>query len=191
MEKLVWKIEKRNLRELNEWEENPRTITDEGLKKLRERILARGFHDILKIDIDNTVLSGNRRRGVLLELGYEEVDVKVPNRKLSEEERAKVALESNLQDGDWDFEQLLNFDEDILKDVGWEDEELMMLFGLSDVEKSLEDLDRMNVLMILPPESIVLREKLFIKFDNISDYRKVKKAFEDGQIDQGRILDLL
>ena len=137
MEKLKWHIEKRKLADLKEWEENPRTITKEGLSKLRERIRLRGFHDVLKIDIDNTILSGNRRRGVLIEEGYVEVDCKVPNRKLTEEERAKVALESNMQDGEWEIESLLNFDEEWLEEVGFEAQEIEKM-ALGDFEN--EDL---------------------------------------------------
>lgn len=120
MEKLEWKIEKRNVADLKLWDKNPRQISERNFQKLKERIEQRGFHDILKIDVDNTVLSGNQRKQALEQLGITEVDVKLPNRKLTDEERDKVALESNRSDGEWNTDILANeFDEDLLRDVGF------------------------------------------------------------------------
>ena len=53
-----------------------------------------------------------------MELGIKEVNVLVPGRKLSEEERTRIALESNLNDGEWDLESLKSFNLDLLIDVG-------------------------------------------------------------------------
>ena len=96
-EPLVWKIETRKLSSLNGWSENPRKMTEVQFEKLKKRIKERGFHDILKIDVDGTIVSGNHRQQALKDLGYDEVDVKVPNRPLTEKERKEVALESNIQ----------------------------------------------------------------------------------------------
>ncbi len=178
MEKLVWKTEKRKLIDLKEWEENPRTITEEGLKKLRDRIRERGFHDVLKIDVDNTILSGNRRKGVLIGEGYKDVDCRVPNRKLTEEERVKVALESNLQDGEWEFEQLLNFDEEWLKDVGFKEEEIEKM--------ALGDFDKENISLGFPFGTINSWVRIGDFYTEIDDkkYQVIKKIIEDeGGVD--------
>jgi DNA modification methylase len=79
---------------------------------------------VIKIDTDGTVLSGNQRKKALLELGITEVTVLIPNRKLSKDERNKVALESNTNDGEWDFKGLKSFDLDTLNDIGFGKEEL-------------------------------------------------------------------
>lgn len=124
MQKLNWRAEKRDIKDLHTWLANPRKISKENLTKLKERITQRGFHDVIKVDTDGTVLSGNQRKKVLTELGIQEVITLVPNRKLTEEERNKIALESNMNDGEWDFEALKNFELETLLDTGFDQIEL-------------------------------------------------------------------
>lgn len=120
MKNLIWHTEKRNLRNLKVWKKNPRVITKENFAKLKERLTERGFHGVLVIDTDNNVLSGNQRKKALLELGVKEVTALVPNRVLTESEKNKIALESNLNDGEWDFEGLKAFNLDTLTDIGFD-----------------------------------------------------------------------
>jgi hypothetical protein len=96
MKKLLWYAEKRRVKELKTWSKNPRKITKQNFANLKKRITQRGFHDVVKIDTDNTVLSGNQRKKALLELGIKEVTVLIPSRKLTDDERNKIALESNI-----------------------------------------------------------------------------------------------
>ncbi len=125
MDQLSWYIEKRKVSELKSWDKNPRIITEEAFKRLKQRIVERGFHDVIKIDTDNTVLSGNQRKTALLQLGVTEVDCIIPNRALTEKERDAVAIESNRHEGSFDFELLANsFEVDLLKDCGFSDLEL-------------------------------------------------------------------
>ncbi len=136
MQKLNWRAEKRELKDLHSWLANPRKISKENLAKLKERITQRGFHDVIKVDTDGTVLSGNQRKKVLTELGIQEVITLVPNRKLTEEERNKIALESNMNDGEWDFEALKNFELETLLDTGFGQIELAKFW---DKEVELKD----------------------------------------------------
>lgn len=139
MEKLAWHIEKRKVVDLKSWDKNPRIITEEAFNRLKQRIVDRGFHDVIKIDLDNTVLSGNQRKTALLQLGVEEVDCIVPNRKLTEEERDTVAIESNRNDGQWDLDLLSSFDNELLKSQGFSDTELSKIFGLNGKSDSFEE----------------------------------------------------
>lgn len=136
MQKLNWRAEKRELKDLHSWLANPRKISKENLTKLKERITQRGFHDVIKVDTDGTVLSGNQRKKVLTELGIQEVITLVPNRKLTEEERNKIAIESNMNDGEWDFEALKNFELETLLDTGFDQIELAKFW---DKEVELKD----------------------------------------------------
>ncbi|MBU1557528.1 ParB N-terminal domain-containing protein [Patescibacteria group bacterium] len=122
---LEWHVEKLIVKDLKTWKENPRTITKESLEKLKNRIIQRGMHDVVKIDTDRTILSGNQRRDVLINLGVKEVIVLVPNRSLTKDERTKVALESNTNDGEWDFDELKSFDLDTLVDIGFDENQLV------------------------------------------------------------------
>lgn len=136
-EQLEWRIERRAIVELKGWDKNPRKISAAALERLKSRIQERGFHDVLKIDTDGTVLSGNQRLQALIQLGKTEVDVKVPNRALTTEEKNKVALESNISDGEWDMEALTEFDEALLESVGFSEKELDKIFK----EKGTDDFD--------------------------------------------------
>lgn len=114
---------------MRELQNNPRKIQGEAFEKLKERITARGFHDVLKLDTEGYVLSGNQRKRALTDLGIKEVTVLVPSRELTKEERDKVILESNRNDGIWDMDMLANeFDLETLLDVGFLEKEL----GLAD-----------------------------------------------------------
>ena len=121
---LTWRAEKISVNKLKVWVKNPRKITKEALEKLKQRIISRGFHDVIKVDTDYTILSGNQRKKALIELGITEVIALIPDRPLTEEERNNVALESNTNDGDWDFDLLKDFNLDDLLDIGFDADEL-------------------------------------------------------------------
>ena len=132
MKKLNWKVEIRKVKDLLPWEENPRTITKIALEKLKDRIKERGFHSVIVIDKDNIILSGNQRKTALTELGIEEVNVLVPNRSLTSNERIKIALESNHNDGNWNIEALKSFNLELLTDVGFSKMELIEFWHKND-----------------------------------------------------------
>lgn len=119
-----WHIEQREVFDLKTWEDNPRQISDESMEKLKQRILDRGFHGIITIDADNTILSGNQRKEALLQLGITQVPCCVPDRPLTKQERELVALESNHNDGVWVPEMLANFNEDDLLTAGFTQKDL-------------------------------------------------------------------
>ena len=124
MKNITWQSEVREVKDLITYKENPRKISKQSLEKLKERIVERGFHAVIVIDSDNTILSGNQRKKALEELSIKEVQVMFPNRKLTDDEKRKISLESNRNDGEWDFDLLKSFDFDLLKDIGFSDTEL-------------------------------------------------------------------
>ena len=128
-EKLVWHAEQRSIESLKNWSKNPRRISKEGLVRLEEKIIANGFHDVLIIDTDNTVLSGNQRRHILQKLNIEEVTVLLPNRPLTDDEKNRIALESNFHEGSWNFEALKSFNLDLLGDIGFDKNELLDIWN--------------------------------------------------------------
>lgn len=139
--KLVWHPKKRKVKDLKNWAINPRKISKEAFEKLKDRIKQRGFHDVIKIDLDDTVLSGNQRKKALLDLEIKEVTCLVPNRKLTEEERNKIALESNTNDGSWDFEALKSFNLDSLTDIGFSADDLVFWDKEAEVKEDEFDIE--------------------------------------------------
>ena len=181
MKKITWRAEKRKVRDLKNWKANPRKISKEAFEKLKSRIRERGFHDVIKIDTDNTVLSGNQRKKALVDLGIDEVITLLPSRKLSTEERNKVALESNFNDGEWDFSELKSFNLDLLSDVGFDQIELSKFWD-PEVEAKEDDfvvadeLKKIKKVVTKPGDLIILGDHKLLCADT-TDPHAVKALF--------------
>ena len=165
MKRIEWHTEKRKISELKKWKENPRTISASAYKRLKDSIRERGFHDILKIDENNVVLSGNQRLDALKELGYEEVECKVSGEKLTKKQKDLVALESNNQDGEWDMDKLAEGFDDILEELG--------MGGLIPEEKKTEVEGEIYFSEELGEEN----NYIVIVFDNDIDWNYAKEVF--------------
>ncbi len=141
MKKLSWTTGVREVKDLLPWQENPRDISRKNLDRLKDKIKKNGFHSVIVIDTDNTILSGNQRRVALMELGVDTVDVMIPSRKLTDTERRRIGIESNINDGEWNFEKLKSFDLELLQFAGFDEKELVKFW---DEEKNTKD-DKFDV----------------------------------------------
>lgn len=149
MDQLHWRTEKRKASDLLPWAGNPRKISSEQADQLKRSLEKFDLVEIPAIDTDNRLIAGHQRVKILLALGRgeEEIDVRIPNRKLTKEEFEEYNVRSNLTTGEFDFEALANFDEAFLADVGFSSEELDRIFGedetpeVFDLAKELEKLD--------------------------------------------------
>jgi len=126
MEKLVWHNEKRKVNELIPFEKNPRKITPKQQEDLKKSLEKFNLVEIPAIDTDNKIIAGHQRLKILqiLGRGEEEIDVRLPNRKLTDEEFEEYNIRSNKNTGEWDYNLLADLDEDLLKLVGFEEQEL-------------------------------------------------------------------
>lgn len=136
MKKLTWTTGVREVKDLLPWAENPRKISKTALEKLKEKIKENGFHSVIVIDTDNTILSGNQRKTALTELGVDMVNVLIPSRKLTDKERNRIGIESNINDGEWNFEKLKSFDLELLQFAGFDEKELVKFW---DEDKDTKD----------------------------------------------------
>lgn len=125
-----WHTEKRKLSELNKLANNPRFISPIKEEELRNSLRKNGVFRGLLIDTDNIVLGGNQKLKILIEeLGNEaEIEVSVPDRKLTEKERSEIILRDNEHEGEYDM--------DIIAD---EYAEAWNSIGLPDITKDMED----------------------------------------------------
>jgi len=188
MEELKWFTKIMKVEELLLWDKNPRKISRLGLEKLKERIKQRGFHSVIVVDQDNTILSGNQRKTALLELGIKEVNVLVPSRKLSEEERTRIALESNLNDGEWDLESLKSFNLDLLIDVGLDKIKLVEFWDKDKYVKD-DDFDFEKEIKIAERKIEVKRGDMYqlgrhrLICNDATDPSVVKKLMDGARVD--------
>jgi hypothetical protein len=115
MAKLYWKTEQRFVKDLMIAEINPRKISQEQKEALTRSLEKFNLADIPVLNTDNTIISGNQRLQILYELGKgdEKIDVRVPNRKLNEEELKEYMLIANTHAGVFDVELLDAHFEDV------------------------------------------------------------------------------
>ena len=138
-EKLSWHNEKRKVNDLIPNPENPRRMTEKQTEELRKSLEKFNLAEIPAVNTDNKIVAGHMRVATLQLLGRggEEIDVRVPNRLLTEKEYKEYLLRSNQNRGDWDWDLLANnFDINELIGAGF-DEELSFMFD--DVMSLSED----------------------------------------------------
>ena len=146
---IQWQIEKRNINDLIGYDKNPRKFTDKGLKDLKKSLQNCGDANIITINADDTVLGGHARLTVMKQLGYTEVDVKVPTKQLTEKQVQEVVVRLNANTaGEWDLDKLqADFELDELQEWGLDIE--------FDTEEELQEVIEDEV-----PEEVETRAKL-------------------------------
>jgi DNA modification methylase len=132
MEKLKWKTEKRKVDELLPYEGNPRKMNEKQVEDLKKSLEKFDLVEIPAVNTDNKIVAGHQRLKImqLLGRGGEMIDVRVPNRKLTDKEFREYLLRSNKNTGEFDYDLLANFDEEMLKEVGFLSEEMDDIFQL-------------------------------------------------------------
>lgn len=120
---LQWHTEKRKINDLKAFDKNPRKLTEQQKQQLVASLQKFNLVEIPAIDVDGKIVAGHQRVSILKALGRgdEEIDLRVPNRPLTDEEFKEYNLRSNKNTGEWDYELLSIFGEDVLKDIGFGD----------------------------------------------------------------------
>ncbi len=122
---LVWRLEKRILRDLIPNERNPRQLTKTQESQLKKSLEKYGLID-KPIVQKNYLIGGHQRVTVMLSMGVEECDCWVTDDDLSKEDIEELMIRLNRNQGEWDFDILANeFDVGTLLDLGFEEDELM------------------------------------------------------------------
>lgn len=126
MTKLHWTTVQKRVNELVPQDINPRVINDKQLADLTKSLQKYDLVEIPAIDTDGRILAGHQRIKVmqLLGRGDEVIDVRLPNRKLSDAEAKQYLIASNALGGDWDIASLKSFDLNILTSAGFDEVEL-------------------------------------------------------------------
>lgn len=123
MEKLVWTTVKRKISELVPYQYNPRILKGKQAKDLKKSIEKFNFVEIPAVNLDGTILAGHQRLSIMKAMGRskEIIDVRMPNRQLTDKEIQEYNIRSNKNIGEWDFDVLANaFEIDDLQNWGFE-----------------------------------------------------------------------
>ncbi len=139
---IEWKSQSWKLKDLKDYDKNPRKMDKKRFDKLVDSLKTDGYHQRLLINTDGTIIGGHARKKALLKAGYKEsseVEVLVPDRLLIDEDFDRVNIRDNLPYGEFDFEILANnFEADQLIDWGMPEDWLKFL-GDDEIEVTEED----------------------------------------------------
>lgn len=127
-------IEYRGLDELKKLENNPRTIKKKDFETLKKNVEENpDYFEARPIILSDrtgelVIIAGNMRYEAAKALGMEQVPT-VLIRGLDEERERQIIIRDNVNNGDWDFDELLNnWDTDKLQD-----------WGIHNIKQSIED----------------------------------------------------
>ena len=127
LQPLLWHNERRRIDELVPYGNNPRRLTSKQRADLKASISRFHLVEVPAINTDNTIVSGHMRLKILsgIEGMDYEVDVRVPNRTLTEQEFKEYNIRANKNTGEFDFDILSSsFEYEDLQDWGFSDDEL-------------------------------------------------------------------
>jgi DNA modification methylase len=136
--KLHWSTISKKVSDLIPQDINPRKISDKQMSDLKRSLNKFGLAEIPAIDTDGKILAGHQRIKALVLLGRadEIIDVRVPSRKLTEDEAKEYLIGSNALGGDWDYDLLKSFEISTLTVSGFDEIKLAKVF---DTEKDMQD----------------------------------------------------
>lgn len=123
MEKINWINSRKKLKDLLKYEKNPRILNNKQKKDLTNSLKKFGLVEVPIVDIDNTLIAGHQRCEIMMEIegGDYEIDVRIPDRKLTEKEFEEYLIRSNKNTGSWNWDILNDSFESIdLIDYGFE-----------------------------------------------------------------------
>ena len=169
MVKLQWYTQRRRVDDLIPYEKNPRKISPKQINDLKRSLRKFNLVEIPAIDTNNKVIAGHQRLKVLqlLGRGEEEIEVRVPNRKLTQEEFQGYLISSNAVGGEWDFDKLKCFDLNLLKISGLDDDLLSKIWDQNlraedddfDVEKELSKIKipktKLGDIILMGPHKLI------------------------------------
>lgn len=145
--KLTWSNQKIKISGLIEWEKNPVKISKKEAAELQKSI--EKFNHVIPfvaaapiVKGKAELLDGHQRK--LIDLQYSKlppdtiVDVRVPSRKLTEDERKELVIRLRKNTGQFDFEKLQNFFEPE-KLINWGFEKAELKAGGFDIVENTQD----------------------------------------------------
>ncbi len=143
MQKLAWTTVQKRVNDLIPQEVNPRIITDKQMSDLKRSLKKYNLVEIPAVDLNGKILAGHQRIKALQLLGRGEeiIDIRQPNRKLTNDESKQYLIASNALGGTWNFESLKSFDLDLLLDSGFDQLDLLKFW---DEDKDTKD-DKFDV----------------------------------------------
>lgn len=151
------KIEKINISEITEYENNAKLHAREQIEQIKKSINEFGNNDPIAIDENNVIIEGHGRYKALQELGFGEVEVIRLSHMSEEQKRAYILVHNKLtMNSDFDIDilqlELDDIDDIDMSDFGFEPED-----NFKTTEQKLKENDYSGSLVddfIIMPQSI-------------------------------------
>jgi len=120
---MEWKTEKRKIKDLIEYDKNPRLLTTKAERDIKKSLEKFDLVEIPVINKDNTIIAGHQRVKILRDIKGDdyEIEVRVPSEVLNENDFKEYLLRSNRNKAEWDWKMLEeDFEIDLLIESGFE-----------------------------------------------------------------------
>jgi len=121
MMSITWTEYEVPLKELKDYDRNPRRIKKDQYAHLVRSLKEDGYHQRLIVNKDYTIIGGHQRKKALKEAGFkpsDKITVLMPDRLLEEEEFKRINVRDNLPYGEFDFD-MLSADHEIETLLDW------------------------------------------------------------------------
>lgn len=140
------KVQDVNINELKPSEYNPRKADKKQCEDLKKSIKRFGLVDPLIVNGSekrkNIIIGGHFRWRMAKDMGFKKVPVVYVDIKNIKKEK-ELNLRLNKNTGSWDWDLLANFDENILKQVGFGEMELGMLVNAQiDIDDTIQEKEK-------------------------------------------------
>lgn len=113
---IEWNLKELDISEIKEFSKNPRQISKDQLKKLKETIDEFGLIDKPIVNLDLTLIGGHQRVSIFKKNKKKKITCWVPDRQLDEDEIKRLCIKLNKHHGSWDWDIMSSH---------WEPEELL------------------------------------------------------------------
>lgn len=189
-QKFEWRTERRKVKDLIRYQKNPRKLSEIQLEGLKRSLKKFNLAELPAINTDGTLVAGNQRVLALSLIGREneEIEVRVPNRPLTEAEFRDYLLTSNRSGGSWDFEKLAEeFNLNELLTAGFDSFDLSNIFD-DNLEVNDDEVDIEKEVRVAESTDIKLGDKFSLGIHTLvcgdsTDPNTVKQLVDDQKID--------
>jgi|SRR5690606_16479806 len=166
---IEFRTEKRRLGDLVPYERNPRTLSKKQYEDLMESFRRFNYVELCVVNEDNTVVAGHQRLKIMMDLWGKdkEIEVRVPNRPLSQEEFREYLMRSNVNTGSFDLDIIMaDFDLDFLNVIGFDK-------SILGIEEEIQDIS--EITDVTESANFTIKCKNIVELKKLQDYLGTQK----------------
>ena len=159
---------------------NPRKISEKAYKELVKSMELGGQPIPIVVNMykgrENVIVGGHQRYNIAKNLGWETIACSIVN--YNKELEVEMNLRFNKNGGEWDWDMLLNVNEDILLDIGFEKED----FNFLQADKIDETYTKKLVPPVYEPSKVKPEVKELYNCDKTNKLKESADKIEDKDV---------